>query len=186
MTLLKDLWLREMEPALDSSKELALLIHRRRSRLDLITLRYYDKLTKEGLAPFKTAEAIETIQDLQAGALGLNDNDLEAISGLKNLTVLSLRANPVKDLHFLKPLKQLQSLDLDYTKIDSAGMKVISELPNLNVLALNHAQVPDEAWRYLHGLHPTVVFMKECPISKNTLKQLNEKFPHRIIQTDQK
>jgi hypothetical protein len=169
---------------LDGRVELAALIHRHPKRLNLLVMRYYDKLTKEELSEFKTQEAIDTIKNLDMARMGLNDDEFEAICGLKNLVSLNVRGNPVRDLHFIKPLRNLKYLDISDTHIGGDGMKAISEMPLLERVTAINAHVDEDAWQYAGGCPKLKeLYIQGVQIKPATLKKLRKNLPDCSVVT---
>lgn len=79
----------------------------------------------------------KTLQDLNVEGLDITDSDLEAISKIKTLVILNLRANPrLTDAGFahLKKLPELQCILGGATAMTPASIPIFASLKNLKVV----------------------------------------------------
>jgi hypothetical protein len=78
-------------------------------------------------------------------SMGVTDEDLEHLRGLKQLKCLYLGDNKITDagLEHLRGLKQLKWLYLNDTKISDAGLERLIGLGQLQLLVLSNTQVTD-------------------------------------------
>jgi Leucine-rich repeat (LRR) protein len=155
----------------DPKQEVQSVVNRHRPNLDLKMLRFYE-LKKEDLEPLKSPEAVEVTTELTLCGTKLSDDAMEQISALK-LIDLDIHGNNVRDLHFLKQMKTLKSLDIRDTDIDSSGMAVIATLPKLETLKLNHDKVTDNDLQQLYGLKNLgALFTVGCHFSPEAIAKL--------------
>lgn len=85
----------------------------------------------------------------------ITDTDLELLSSLSNLTVLSLAGCPnLTDagLVHLQRLTKLQTLNLGPSKITDGGLKNLSELKQLEILNLSGTKIGDAGLAHLSSL----------------------------------
>lgn len=83
----------------------------------------------------------------------LADKDCIHLSGLINLTMLSLNGTSVgPGLTFLKNLGALQHLDLDYTFITDAELACLTTLARLSHLYLEGTPITNDGFLFLGGL----------------------------------
>src|SRR6185503_3625286 len=81
----------------------------------------------------------------------LDDEALAGLAPLVNLKELRIAQTIVKG-RTLAPFTQLQSLDLDHTRFDDAGMKNLESMPNLTKVYARDTMVTDEGLRSLKDL----------------------------------
>jgi len=131
------------------------------------------KLTDRGS---KSLSGIQSLRSLTlANNTGISDESLKYFARLKHLRYLDLSINNISDtgiaklgeLRYLKRLDlnetkvkgygfkgfdALQELKLSRTPVDSAGLKVISQLKLLNTLELHETKIVDSDLGYLSGM----------------------------------
>jgi hypothetical protein len=137
------------------------------------------KVTKDDLSPFKSPEAINSVNKLSIGKLGITDEALESLSGLR-LQDLTLTGDPVRNLHAIKNTQSLSLLNVSETPIDHQGMKVIGNLSNLKVLRFNKTKISDADLPYLYGLTKLQqLSLMDCPnVSAPAVDKLRQKLPN--------
>ena len=81
----------------------------------------------------------------------LDDDSLAGLATLVNLKELRLAQTIVKG-RALEPFTQLNSLDLDHTRLDDAAMRNLQTMPNLTKLYARDTMVTDEGLQYLKDL----------------------------------
>lgn len=103
-----------------------------------------------------------TITDLNLAATRIDN--IEILSGFKNLVFLDLSTNNIEDINLIKGLKKLESLYLDNNKI--------SKIPELNLPKLN------ELWLYSNNIDD-ISNLKHClnlqtiDLSNNQIENIN-------------
>lgn len=103
----------------------------------------------------KKLAALKSLRSLNiGGSLGLTDEGLKELSGLKDLQGLYLFYAPVTDegLKELAGLKKLQTLDLSHTRVTGTGFKELAGLTSLQALNLGGTQVTDAGIKDLTAL----------------------------------
>jgi Leucine-rich repeat (LRR) protein len=109
--------------------------------------------------------------------LGLTDSDIEPI-GLLNLQKLTLDNCAVKDLHAIKNMSQLKSLNLEECKLSNAGIKVIANLNNLTGLDLTRSTIRDADLTLLESM-PNLKWLKisGCSLTPQAVQSFKRKHP---------
>ncbi len=132
----------------------------------LVNLRYLDirqnhKLTDEALAPLAKLHQLEV---LKLGSLSahywVTDATMDHIAHLTQLRKLSLFGLlNITDtgIKRLGGLKQLEWLDIGYTKVTVAGLSVLEELPRLRTLRLYNAKVKFEDQEAIEAKYPRLL-----------------------------
>jgi len=105
------------------------------------------KLKRVDLEPLQKSDA-SFIKTLVLASNDLKDEDLEPIANLQ-LQTLDAHENDLHDLHALKNMQSLKSLDLGFCSINSDGIAVISQLPNLDFLNLDGCEFGAGSWKKL-------------------------------------
>jgi tetratricopeptide (TPR) repeat protein len=160
-------------------------LNQKKKFLDLHLLQNYtDRVTKDDLMLLRSNDAKEVIE-INLGGLGLNDNDLEALSGLP-LTRLEIDGNDIKDLHALKGMTTLTNLKLCDDPINSDGMRMIASLPNLQSLDLPRTSINDSDLPQLYGLKKLrFVNLGACGgLTPPAVERLKYKIPKTEIRFD--
>lgn len=130
-------------------------------------------LDKERLAKLNE---LHKLTELELSGCKIQDDDFQAISGLKSLECLDLSHTPVSDaaLSHLVPLIKLQLLYLDYTKVNGSGFKQLQELPELRNLYLRGLPITDESLKALQKIPSLrVVALNNTKISDDGLQHLS-------------
>jgi hypothetical protein len=75
----------------------------------------------------------------------VSDEDLQKLSGLRNLVYLGLYGTDVSDrgLEHLAGLRTLEEIELSYTRVGDPGLEMLTPLPRLGRLFLYGTQVTD-------------------------------------------
>lgn len=167
---------------LNDAQSIAKALSSRPTKLDLRFLAYFhDKVTRQDLELLHRPEALG-VRDLLLDKLQLRDDDLQPILHLP-LKGLSLRGNPVRDLHLIAGLKSLTFLDVAKTELDNKGVKVITALPNLGILNVCNTQIDDADFdSIMHMKKLGVIYVLHCPnLSKAAIQKARKEYPKRSI-----
>src|SRR6267142_4552481 len=111
------------------------------------------KVSRETLKLFGAITSLERLMlslPVQT-EIPLDDEAFAGLAPLVNLKELRIAQTIVKG-RTLAPFTQLQSLDMDHTRFDDAGMKNLERMPNLTKVYARDTMVTDEGLRYLKDL----------------------------------
>jgi len=102
-------------------------------------------VTGAGLSQLPKYPQLKSVN--MAGMSHLASGDLSSLGNVKSLVDVNLRATQAEDnlLHGLATLPHLQSVQLDNTKVTSAGVAALKACPELQSLSLQGTAVTDEA-----------------------------------------
>ena len=118
-------------------------------------------ISGENLGPPPRSQAEVTFLDLRQSKV--TDAGLQELAPLKNLQSLHLQYRNVTDLGLreLTSFTKLTNLNVGNTKISDAGLKHIATLANLKVLNLGGTSVSDSGLKELAGLKNLTVLALE-------------------------
>jgi hypothetical protein len=156
------------------------------SRAAVINLKhlseYAEKPTRDDLMIFKSRNC-SFVKNLDLSDMGISDLDLESISDLL-LTSLAVSNNDLKDLHELKNMQSLISLDVSGCPIDQHGVTVISGLKHLVSLFLNNTSVNDKDLESLEGMKSLrYLALSNCPnITDRGVRQFESRSHCRVVE----
>jgi hypothetical protein len=168
----------DLASGLSLRDEIEQLLHEHARSIDLRRMAdYVDAPTKDDFMIFKSRDC-NFVESLKISRMGIDDNKLEGISGLK-LATLECTDNDLSDLHALKNMKTLTRLELSGCPIDKSGLTIIGSLTNLQGLYLARTPISDSdvgALRNLHSL--TWLSLYNCPnLTNQAAAQLQKWLP---------
>jgi hypothetical protein len=138
---------------------------------------YAEKATRQDLMAFQERDA-SFVNILDISRMGINDNDLEAISKLK-LVSLDADDNQLNDLHAIKDIKTLVQLGVSGCPLNAEGLAVIASLPSLTILTIRRTPITDKELEALNQLPLKLLDVSDCPnLSETGLKNLRSHHPH--------
>lgn len=136
------------------------------------------------LTPLDDAADTRNLERVEISFTEVSDKGLEHLSKLTNLLRLDLPSNhKLRDLHALKPLTNLENVNVQDTVVDHDGLSVLTSLPNLEKLNISRTNVTDADLKLLYkcdGLRELIV-RNIGSVSKKALAQLKEKLPNCIV-----
>jgi hypothetical protein len=110
---------------------------------------------------------------------GWDRNDYSVLQFKPDTVVLQMANSDVTDetLEYLKPMKQLQELDLNDTQISDVGLCLLAEMPNLQILRLRKTQVTDQGFKDCLAGNETLreLDLRETKVASKTLREWKEK-----------
>ncbi|WP_375577827.1 leucine-rich repeat domain-containing protein [Marivirga tractuosa] len=104
------------------------------------------------------------LQELYLERVGLEN--LESISAVKDVKILSIKESPLKDLEPLNQLYELEKLILDFTAVDN--LKPIEEIQSLEHLSLAGTQIKN-----LKGIE-SIISLKYLDISSTQVRWIGK------------
>ncbi|HEY9755695.1 MAG TPA: protein kinase, partial [Oculatellaceae cyanobacterium] len=136
------------------------------------------------LTPLDDADNTKDLEHVEISFTEVSDKGLEHLSKLTNLLRLDLRSNhKLRDLHALKPLTNLENVNVQDTVVDHDGLKVLTSLPNLERLNISRTNVTDADLKLLYkcdGLRELLV-SNIGSVSKKALAELKAKLPNCTV-----
>ena len=120
---------------------------------------------------------------LQQGAGLVDDDGLQALSGLGNLKALVLpTAITDAGLKQLTRLERLTTLGLAGTRIGDAGLAHLGGLVRLEGLVLTNSRITDKGLLFLSGLSKlNSLEMTGCDLSEEAVQDLRKELPETEI-----
>jgi len=171
------------EDDLNPADTIDFLLKKRNPYLDLAQLGSYQaRVTKSDLLRLNCPDG-KIVRTLRLDNLRLNDSDIEAISHLP-LQSLGLNGNDVKDLHALMPIKTLQSVYLDDTRLSRQGWLVLAGLPELKEAGFCRSNIKDSDLALLHN-RKTIrrLYLGGCSdLSPHAVALLRQMLPESTIE----
>jgi tetratricopeptide (TPR) repeat protein len=139
---------------------------------------YAETPTRDDLMIFKSRDC-SFLKNLNLSEMGVSDYDLESISDLQ-LTNLAISKNELKDLHELKNMQSLISLDVSGCPIDKQGLGVIIGLKHLLSLFLCDTSIDDKDLESLADMKSLrYVAVSNCPnVTDRGVKEFESRSPH--------
>jgi hypothetical protein len=139
---------------------------------------YAEAPTRDDLMIFKSRDC-SFLKNLNLSEMGVSDYDLESISDLQ-LTTLAVSKNELKDLHELKNMQSLISLDVSGCPIDQQGLSVIIGLKRLLALFLCDTSLNDKDLESLADVKSLrYLAVSNCPnVTDRGVKEFESRSPH--------
>ncbi len=133
-----------------------------------------------GTITFNEDSPTKSVIGVQLPALKTTDTQLELLRGLDQLQTLDVENSKVSDkgLRHLAELIELRSLDLHGTQITDEGLKHLNKLKNLQILDLSGTQVSDNGVEYLKNMsHLESLMLFDTKITEDGIIDLRKSFP---------